>query len=124
MRPKMWDGDNGGGKCLMKMRDTFKMGHTWSPGEQEVCWPTIIIGQSNIYRYCFRQASVNSMNSNVKLGDDRLINHVGQQWVVECVVWCEPNENKLFSSNIGGMRGSYRGGSQTMRGMPAKRARW
>ena len=32
-----WDGENGGGKALMRMRDVFKAAHAWAgPYEEQV----------------------------------------------------------------------------------------
>ena len=36
-KPKMWDGENGGGKSLMKLRDELKAQHKWVDSEKEVC---------------------------------------------------------------------------------------
>jgi hypothetical protein len=35
-KPRMWDGENGGGKVLMRLRDQFKAAHQWQAGEEEV----------------------------------------------------------------------------------------
>lgn len=34
-KPKMWDGENGGGKALMKLREEFKKNHQFDAGEEK-----------------------------------------------------------------------------------------
>lgn len=52
----MWDGENAGGKVLMKLREQYKLGHSWmGPNEQQV----------SLFTYTWSVQSIRTYNKRV-----------------------------------------------------------